>query len=85
MTNRNTNIPKANIVIGDDTSDTVRLLMGMFAEHGNDVRAASDVAFGLESARVTPRELMLRKLRMPGMDGYAVCKVLWLGNGCQCC
>ncbi len=76
MTNRNTNIPKANIVIGDDTSDTVRLLMGMFAEHGYDVRAASDGAFGLESARVTPPDLILRDIRMPGMDGYAICKEL---------
>ncbi len=65
-----------NILVVDDTPDNLRLLTGMLTEHGYDVRAASDGAFGLESARVTPPDLILLDIRMPGMDGYAVCKEL---------
>ncbi len=65
-----------NILVVDDTPDNLRLLVGMLTEHGYDVRAASDGEFGLESARVTPPDLILLDIRMPDMDGYTVCKEL---------
>ncbi len=65
-----------NILVVDDTPDNVRLLAEMLTEHGYDVRAASDGAFGLDAARATPPDLILLDIRMPGMDGYAVCNEL---------
>ncbi len=71
-----------NILVVDDTPDNVRLLAEMFTEHRYDVRAASDGTFDLESARLTPPDLILLDIRMPGMDGYTICKDLWPGNKC---
>ncbi len=71
-----------NILVVDDTPDNVRLFAEMFTEHGYDVRAASDGTFDQESARLIPPDLILLDIRMPGMDGYTICKDLWPGNKC---
>lgn len=65
--------PKANILIVDDTPANLRLLTGILAEHGYKVRAAPDGTLALQAAQSDPPDLILLDIRMPGMDGYAVC------------
>jgi two-component system sensor histidine kinase/response regulator len=65
-----------NILVVDDTPDNLRLLVSILAEQGYDVRPASDGEFALQSARATPPDLILLDIKMPGMDGYAVCQHL---------
>lgn len=67
---------KANILIVDDTSDNLRLLMRMLSEHGYEVRPASDGEFALQSAWSNPPDLILLDIKMPNMDGYTVCERL---------
>ena len=69
-------IPKASILVVDDTPDNLRLLIGILAGQGYDVRPASDGDFALQSARTTLPDLILLDIKMPGMDGYAVCEQL---------
>ena len=67
---------KANILVVDDTPDNLRLLMGILGEQGYKVRPASDGPYALSTARAAPPDLILLDIKMPGMDGYAVCEQL---------
>ena len=64
------------ILVVDDTPDNLRLLISILAEQGYDVRPASDGEFALQSACATPPDLILLDIKMPDMDGYAVCEQL---------
>lgn len=64
------------ILVVDDTPENVRLLLGILAEHGYKVRPATDGAFALQSVWTTPPDLILLDVKMPGMDGYEVCRQL---------
>jgi PAS domain S-box-containing protein len=70
------NTGKATILVVDDIPENLRLLMGILVEHGYDVRLASDGAIALQSIRVTPPDLILLDIKMPGMSGFEVCEQL---------
>ncbi|MBP7937134.1 MAG: response regulator [Phycisphaerae bacterium] len=66
----------ASILVVDDMVDNVRLLNGLLDVRGYEVRSATDGARALASATAEPPDLILLDIRMPGLDGYEVCRRL---------
>ncbi|MCC6957402.1 MAG: response regulator [Anaerolineales bacterium] len=69
---------KANILIADDTAANLQLLSVMLESNGFCVIKASDGRSALALARELLPDLILLDIRMPGMDGYDVCRQLKL-------
>ncbi len=67
---------KGDILIVDDTVANLRLLADMLAEHGYDARPVPSGALALGAARAQTPDLILLDIRMPGMNGYEVSKIL---------
>ncbi len=67
---------RGDILIVDDTPLNLRLLSQMLEERGHKVRAVLDGAHALAAAQAVPPDLVLLDIRMPGMDGYEVCRRL---------
>lgn len=63
-----------NILVVDDTPDSLRLLVGILSEHGYKVRAAPNGKLALSAAKKMPPDLILLDINMPEMDGYEVCR-----------
>ena len=69
-------MPPSDILIVDDTPDNLRLLSQMLVERGYKVRAVLDGEHALAAAQAVPPDLVLLDIRMPGLDGYEVCRRL---------
>lgn len=67
---------QGDILIVDDTAANLRLLSQTLTENGYRVRAVTNGARALESARAVPPDLILLDIRMPEMDGFQVCREL---------
>lgn len=67
---------KSNILIVDDTPANLQLLSKMLSEQGYRVRPVPNGSMALSVVRVEPPDLVLLDIRMPDMDGYAVCEHL---------
>jgi len=67
---------KGNILIIDDTPDNLRLLSAVLLKEGYEVRSAITPRAGLMAVEALAPDLILLDIRMPGMDGYQVCKIL---------
>ncbi|MBA5607794.1 response regulator [Duganella sp. FT3S] len=67
---------QGDILVVEDTPASLQLLTGLLSEAGHRVRPAPDGELALWSARGQPPELILLDIRMPGMDGYEVCRQL---------
>ena len=67
---------RADILIVDDTLPNLRLLNSMLVSSGYQVREAGDGLTALDSVRLQLPDLILLDVRMPGMDGYDVCRRL---------
>jgi len=65
-----------NVVIVDDNPNNLRLLSGMLEQAGFKVRPGLNGEMALRSIRLNPTDLILLDIRMPGMDGYEVCRRL---------
>ncbi|MES2320267.1 MAG: response regulator [Pseudomonadota bacterium] len=65
-----------DILVVEDTPASLRLLTSLLSKAGYRVREAPDGELALWSARAQPPELILLDVRMPGMDGYEVCRQL---------
>jgi len=65
-----------NILIVDDTSANLKTLTAILSERGYQVRPAINGEVGLNAARKKQPDLILLDIRMPGMDGYEVCRRL---------
>lgn len=76
MNNQETNTSKGSILVVDDTPANLRLLVGILAERGYDVRPARDGMQALSIAAGVNLDLILLDINMPGMDGYQVCEQL---------
>ena len=76
MSGSQTNNPKANILVVDDTVANLRLLVNILVERGYKVRPASNGIMALSAARTEPPDLILLDIVMPNPDGYEVCKQL---------
>lgn len=66
----------AEVLIVDDTPGSLNLLEELLSQAGHIVRAAQSGAMALRSARLRPPDLILLDVRMPGMDGYELCRRL---------
>jgi PAS domain S-box-containing protein len=64
------------ILVVDDTSVNLELLTDLLTTQGYTVQAASDGKRALEIARSALPALVILDIRMPGMDGYEVCRRL---------
>lgn len=65
-----------DILVVDDTAANLKLLTSLLAAQGYRVRPASSGELALRSVAVKKPSLILLDVRMPGMDGYAVCRRL---------
>jgi len=64
------------ILVVDDTVEALRILVTMLSEEGHEVRSANGGVQALEAVRALRPELVLLDVRMPGMDGFEVCRQL---------
>jgi len=64
------------ILAVDDTPASLKLLTDILKEAGYEVRSAISGELALHAAANSPPDLVLLDIRMPGMDGYEVCRRL---------
>ncbi len=65
-----------SILVVDDESDSLALLTGILAAEGYHVRSANSGQLALASIAARAPELILLDIRMPGIDGFEVCRRL---------
>jgi PAS domain S-box-containing protein len=66
----------AEILVVDDTPANLKLLANLLTDQGYRVRPALSGMLALRSAAAKPPDLILLDVRMPELDGYAVCQRL---------
>ncbi len=64
------------IMVVDDTADSLKLLAGILTDHGYGVRPASSGRLALRSVVAEVPDLILLDVKMPDMNGYEVCRRL---------
>ncbi|MEB3294088.1 MAG: response regulator [Synechococcales bacterium] len=69
-------IKKGTILIVDDTPENLRLLMITLSRQGYEVSTAISGFLALETVVTIVPDLILLDSKMPGMDGYEVCRQL---------
>ena len=65
-----------NILIVDDTSANLKTLRAILSARGYQVRPCINGEIALNTVRKSRPDLILLDIRMPGMDGYEVCRRL---------
>jgi signal transduction histidine kinase len=68
------------IMIVDDTPENLRLLAELLGDEGYKIRPTRDPKLALKSALAKPPDLLLLDVKMPGMNGFELCKSLKLGE-----
>lgn len=69
-------ISKENLLIIDDTLESLQLLANTLSEQGYKVRGAAKAQMAIRTAKLSPPDLILLDIKMPEMDGYEVCEQL---------
>ncbi|MGC9506276.1 diguanylate cyclase domain-containing protein [Baaleninema sp.] len=67
---------QGDILVVDDTPANLALLRQMLSARGYRVRVSRSGELALKSAFAMPPDLVLLDIKMPDMDGYAVCRAL---------
>ncbi len=67
---------KGDILIVDDTLPNLQTLSSLLAEQGYEVRGARNGSTALLFVESQPPDLILLDIRMPGPDGFEVCRRL---------
>ena len=67
---------RGEVLVVEDTTASLKLLSDLLRAEGYVVRQAPDGELALWSAQSRPPELVLLDVRMPGIDGYEVCRRL---------
>lgn len=67
---------KENLLIIDDTLESLQLLANTLSEQGYKVRGAAKAQMAIRTAKLSPPDLILLDIKMPEMDGYKVCEIL---------
>lgn len=71
----NQSVPsRGEILIVDDSPDNLRVLSTTLNNCGYDVRCVKSGAMALIGVQISPPDLILLDIRMPGMDGYETCQ-----------
>ena len=65
---------RGTILAVDDDPKALSLLMSVLGEQGYQVQPADSGRLALISVAAQPPDLILLDLRMPGMDGFEVCR-----------
>ncbi|MES9956407.1 MAG: HD domain-containing phosphohydrolase [Sedimenticola sp.] len=66
----------SDIMVVDDAVDNLKLLTDVLTSHGYQVRAVSNGKDALETVNLRKPDLILLDIKMPGMDGFEVCRRL---------
>ena len=66
----------ANILIIDDTPANLQVLASMLDDQGHYARPVNSGAMGLQAAQLSPPDLILLDIQMPGIDGFETCRQL---------
>jgi PAS domain S-box-containing protein len=67
---------QANILVVDDSIESLKLLADLLSGRGYHVRPAANGEMALRSVAEIVPDLILLDVKMPGMDGYEVCRRL---------
>ncbi|MGB7444976.1 MAG: response regulator, partial [Coleofasciculaceae cyanobacterium] len=67
---------KGNILIVDDTLESLQLLSNTLSEQGYKVRGAAKGKMAIRTASISPPDLILLDIKMPEINGYEVCEEL---------
>ena len=67
---------KKRILIVDDEPDILRVVIFRLKKSGYEVISAENGVSGLEMARKELPDFILLDIRLPGMDGFEVCRKL---------
>ncbi|MDD5223658.1 MAG: response regulator [bacterium] len=63
-----------SVIVVDDELDNLKVLTRILRTQGHRVRPISEGELALESARSDPPDLVILDIKMPGMNGYEVCR-----------
>ena len=66
----------ASVLIVDDVPENLKRLAELLGRRGYKVRPAQSGEMALKSAVAAPPDIILLDVRMPGMDGFEVCRRL---------
>jgi diguanylate cyclase (GGDEF)-like protein len=80
MPDLETSIPKANILIADDTPEYLLLLTQILTHYGYQVRSVTDGLEALKAALGDPPDIIMLDINMPNMDGIETCQRLKLDD-----
>lgn len=69
-------LKQPKILVVDDLAANLDILSGLLEGLGYEIRAAVTGELALQAARHDPPDLILLDVKMPGMDGYALCSIL---------
>ena len=70
---------RKRVLVIDDDAQARALVAASLESKGSEVRGATGGVNGLTLADAEPPDAILLDLRMPGMDGYEVCRILRQG------
>ncbi|MCI5223387.1 MAG: response regulator [Candidatus Electrothrix sp. AR4] len=67
---------QGDILLVDDTPENLKLLAKILTENKFQVRGSNSGSYALKSIKKNPPDLILLDIKMPGLDGYDVCRQL---------
>jgi PAS domain S-box-containing protein len=73
----------AEILVVDDSMESVNVLVSMLGKRGYKVRPATSGELALRTAQSSAPDLILLDIMMPDLDGYQVCEALKLDDRCR--